>query len=751
MAINVTCECGGRFRAKDSAQGRQAPCPRCSRPLIVQGERVPNHDVFISHSKEDKAIADAVCAALEARHIRCWIAPRDVPPGAEWAEAILNAINESRVMVLVFSAHSNKSEYVLREVHAAVENDCTIIPLRIEGIEPSPSMGFFIRVAHWLDAVTPPLETHLKNLAHGVEGILRAADRAAAPPPPAQPVQPSPPSSASPATAPAAAPLAAHASAGVASHTPDIVPASNAPGGDAAPTATHATSGASSRPPVGTADRANSGSSSSLLPWGLAALVCAGALAVVGFVMTKKSPISPPAGNSPALSLADSPPSEHPPAGAGVSQAAAPSARPTDSPSTPAPQSTTGAQGDGPTTSTVDLLGLARNADNQTINAARPGADGIAFGLSDGMRVIAFPYEPPEEYDFRVVYMLREGPEGFAMHCVGQGHPFTAEFGLWKNTCTGFALVNGKVLAENPTCRKRVTWFVPGRNYECVVKVRRTRVELWIDGELITGHQTDYSALSLHPSRPIQPATWLGVSSELSESQISKAEVVEISGAGKIAARTAAANRIVSASSQPQGPSPLGNRTARVNLFAIIDLDHDARDSRPVKDADGILFDAPLESFSGIEFPYAPPEEYDLEVRFAKVGAWNGLTLNCAHAGRQFSAVIDLRRKYAGFQMVARQALGSPNNPTRKESTEGWVRDAAEHVALVRVRKEGVKLLLDGAVASEWEQYDNMELPQTWRLVHKDSISMHVGKGTMCRVKSVAVTELSGPGRMLRP
>jgi hypothetical protein len=34
------------------------------------------HDVFISHSSEDKPAADAVCAILEESEVRCWIAPR---------------------------------------------------------------------------------------------------------------------------------------------------------------------------------------------------------------------------------------------------------------------------------------------------------------------------------------------------------------------------------------------------------------------------------------------------------------------------------------------------------------------------------------------------------------------------------------------------------------------------------------------------------------------------------------------------
>ncbi len=54
------------------------------------------HDVFISYSAKDKTTADAVCAMLESEGIRCWIAPRDVVPGMEWGECIIEAIEQTR-------------------------------------------------------------------------------------------------------------------------------------------------------------------------------------------------------------------------------------------------------------------------------------------------------------------------------------------------------------------------------------------------------------------------------------------------------------------------------------------------------------------------------------------------------------------------------------------------------------------------------------------------------------------------------
>ena len=49
------------------------------------------HDVLISYSSKHKSTADAVYAKLEQEGVRCWIAPRDIRPGQEWGEAVIEA------------------------------------------------------------------------------------------------------------------------------------------------------------------------------------------------------------------------------------------------------------------------------------------------------------------------------------------------------------------------------------------------------------------------------------------------------------------------------------------------------------------------------------------------------------------------------------------------------------------------------------------------------------------------------------
>jgi ABC-type amino acid transport substrate-binding protein len=131
------------------------------------------YDAFISYCSEDKKVADAVCGTLEARKIRCWIAPRDVGAGRTWGAAIVEAIGDSAVMVVIFSKHSNGSPQVMREIERAVNKGLSIIPFRVEAVVPSKDLEYFISSCHWLDAMSPPLEERIGELAEAILALQR--------------------------------------------------------------------------------------------------------------------------------------------------------------------------------------------------------------------------------------------------------------------------------------------------------------------------------------------------------------------------------------------------------------------------------------------------------------------------------------------------------------------------------------------------------------------------------------------------
>ncbi len=135
------------------------------------------HDVFVSYSSIDKPLADAVCATLEGRGIRCWVAPRDIIPGMDWSDAIIDALTSAKVFLLILSGASNQSEQVKREIQNAVGEGLPVVPLRIEDVSLSKHMRYFIGTPHWLDALTPPMELHLERLSDTIAALLHAANR----------------------------------------------------------------------------------------------------------------------------------------------------------------------------------------------------------------------------------------------------------------------------------------------------------------------------------------------------------------------------------------------------------------------------------------------------------------------------------------------------------------------------------------------------------------------------------------------
>jgi hypothetical protein len=170
--ILILCIAGAVIiRKRHTNQGVPTQPPVKITPSGTPSLNIP-HDVFICYSNNDKPIADAICARLEARGIRCWIAPRDVLPGLPYQQALITAIDTSRILVIVFSSSANDSPHVLRELSRAVDKNVIIIPFRIEDVQPSNALAYILSVPHWLDAINPPLEKHIEELGNTIMILL---------------------------------------------------------------------------------------------------------------------------------------------------------------------------------------------------------------------------------------------------------------------------------------------------------------------------------------------------------------------------------------------------------------------------------------------------------------------------------------------------------------------------------------------------------------------------------------------------
>jgi hypothetical protein len=158
--------------------------------------------------------------------------------------------------------------------------------------------------------------------------------------------------------------------------------------------------------------------------------------------------------------------------------------------------------------------------------------DGCLTAEPEGAGLVEFNYEPPAEYDFLIGFTIPHEKDCVVQVCYANGHQFEFMLGGWGNTIAAFERVNGLKDNNNNTTRKRKNWLSSGERYVAVVKVRKTGVEAYLDGQLVTDWKTDYSDMSLDwgLSRP----NVVGLGEASNDIRVDLAEIIEVTGEGKL-------------------------------------------------------------------------------------------------------------------------------------------------------------------------------------------------------------------------
>jgi adenylate cyclase len=131
---------------------------------VAVGARI----VFVSYASPDAEVAKQICQFLESHGVSCWMAPRDVKPGAVYADAIVRAINEANSLVLVLSANATASAHVGREVERAASKRKHIVAFRVDGAPLSPELEYFLSRSQWIDVPALGMAGALVKLAEAV-------------------------------------------------------------------------------------------------------------------------------------------------------------------------------------------------------------------------------------------------------------------------------------------------------------------------------------------------------------------------------------------------------------------------------------------------------------------------------------------------------------------------------------------------------------------------------------------------------
>jgi hypothetical protein len=146
---------------------------------------------------------------------------------------------------------------------------------------------------------------------------------------------------------------------------------------------------------------------------------------------------------------------------------------------------------------------------------------------------LRLPYQPPDEYDFRIEFTAAGGND--ILQLLSRGNAgFTLLMGGWGGRWDGFDVVRGHPLTRegagiigSPSRIKR------GQRHTSVVKVRKDSISAYIDGTLVAEHKTDYSDLGIPKEWSIGSGS-LGLGTTFDRVVFHVIDVIEVTGAGRL-------------------------------------------------------------------------------------------------------------------------------------------------------------------------------------------------------------------------
>lgn len=89
-------------------------------------------EVFLSHSAEDRIKAGQLAEALRKRGFSVFMDADSIAPGADYADAISDAISRSDAVILLLSKATQRSKWVKSEIEAALESKKRVLPLLLD-------------------------------------------------------------------------------------------------------------------------------------------------------------------------------------------------------------------------------------------------------------------------------------------------------------------------------------------------------------------------------------------------------------------------------------------------------------------------------------------------------------------------------------------------------------------------------------------------------------------------------------------
>ena len=88
--------------------------------------------VFVSYSREDKELVLTAVRLLRASGVTVFLDIEDIAYGDKWESVLLENLRAAERILIFWSAHASKSEWVRREYISAISNGLRVIPVPLD-------------------------------------------------------------------------------------------------------------------------------------------------------------------------------------------------------------------------------------------------------------------------------------------------------------------------------------------------------------------------------------------------------------------------------------------------------------------------------------------------------------------------------------------------------------------------------------------------------------------------------------------
>ncbi|MCX6898212.1 MAG: hypothetical protein NT105_05880 [Verrucomicrobia bacterium] len=363
----------------------------------------------------------------------------------------------------------------------------------------------------------------------------------------------------------------------------------------------------------------------------------------------------------------------------------------------------------------------------------------LISGMERGER-IQIPYEPPDEYDYRIVFSITGGATEVMQIFSHAGRMSGWAMGAVNNTLIGFQMLGGKAIRDNPTTLKSSNSLDKGQTYTSVLSIRRRHLKAYLNGKQLAEWKGGYDDAGMNTGWDLPNHHLLGFGTYASQVEFRRIELLEITGKGKAVRLTE--------SSVAQTTNNDAASSNVINLMPLIDPAKDAVDGKWAVQ-DGKLV-SELGGRSRLMIPYEPPDEYDYRIILSRR---QGTGYAIQYLPRNEHAALwiigNKDDTLYGFEMVGGKGIYAANNPTVKGATIGFA-SGRSFTSLVKVRKSGLKAFMDGKQITEWKtDFNDASISPYWELPNRQLLGIGNYRASFVFEK-IEIVEITGKGKPLR-